>query len=407
MKQPLEPSRAQPAAPSRRPFAVLIATIFAALLLFFLYSIAEILLLLFIAVLFAVYLSAIIETLQRHLGMPRVVGMIMGLLITIVAAVGLGYLIVPPLVLQTQDLIQALPALVASWEAQLISLVERSPFAEQVLGRLGEGETYIGGFIGQISGYFRGAVPVVFSGVTFFIHFVSVLVMGIYMALRPAMYREGFILLAPPVHRELVRDILADLGRTLRAWIVGQILAMTSLGILTWIGLELLDVPYALAFGVFTGAVAIVPFFGTLVSTIVPAFFVLAGPGWELGILSVGPFGHFMLVILLGVVVHLVEANFVAPMIMERQVHLPPVLSILSVLIMAHLLHVVGLLVAVPVLASVMVIARRVYVHRLLEGRGFRKALRDRPVEIRLPGDGAVIVHPVAYERTIPAILEN
>jgi hypothetical protein len=88
-------------------------------------------------------------------------------------------------------------------------------------------------------------------------------------------------------------------------------------------------------------------------------------------------------------------------------VHLPPVLSILSVLIMAHLLHVVGLLVAVPVLASVMVIARRVYVHRLLEGKGFRKAVRDRPVEIRLPSDGAVLVHPIAYERTIPSILED
>lgn len=392
---------------NRRPYAILLATLFALLLLLFLYSIAEILLLLFIAILFSIYLGAIIESLQRRLGMPRVVGLIAGLLLTIVAAVALGYLIVPPVVQQTTDLIQSLPTLAVSWETQLIGLAQQSPFAEQILGRLEEGESYIGGFIGEVGGYFRGAVPVVFSGVAFFIHFVSVLVMGIYFALRPTLYREGFILLAPPVHRELVRDILADLGRTLRAWIVGQILAMTVLGILTWIGLELLQVPYALAFGVFTGAVAIVPFFGTLVSTILPAFFVLAGSGWELGIFSVGPFGHFWLVVLLGVVVHLVEANIVAPMIMERQVHLPPVLSILSVLIMAHLLHVVGLLVAVPVLASLMVIGRRVYVHRILEGKGFRKAVRDRPVEIRLPADGAVLVHPVAYETTIPAILER
>jgi predicted PurR-regulated permease PerM len=393
---------------NRRPYAILIATIFAALLLLFLYSIAEILLLLFIAILFGIYLSAIIDALQLRLGMPRGVGLIMGLLITIVGAVALGYLIIPPVVRQTQDLIASLPTLVARWDTQLIGLAERSPFAEQVLGgQREEGQGYIAEFVGELSGYFRGAVPVVFGGVAFFIHFVSVLVMGIYFALRPSLYREGFILLAPPVHRELVRDILADLGRTLRAWIVGQLLMMTSLGVLTWLGLELLNVPYALAFGVFTGAVAIVPFFGTLVSTILPAFFVIAGSGWELGVFSVGPFTHFTLVILLGVVVHLIEANLVAPMIMERQVHLPPVLSILSVLIMAHLLHVVGLLVAVPVLATVMVIARRVYVHRLLEGKGFRRALRDRPVEIRLPGDGAVLVHPVAYQRTIPAILEN
>src|SRR5690606_13019796 len=154
-------------------------------------------------------------------------------------------------------------------------------------------------------------------------------------------------------------------------------------------------------------AVAIVPFFGTLISTVLPALFALGGGGLDAALISVGPFGHFLLVILLGIIVHIIEANFVAPMIMERQVHLPPVLSILSVLIMAHLLHIVGLLVAVPVLATVMVIAKRVYVHRVLEGKGFRRALRDRPIEIRLPADGAVLVNPVAYERSVPALLEE
>jgi predicted PurR-regulated permease PerM len=224
-----------------------------------------------------------------------------------------------------------------------------------------------------------------------------VLVMGIYLALRPSVYREGFILLAPPVHRELVRDILSDLGRTLRAWIVGQLLAMLVLGVLTWIGLWALGVPYPLAFGVFTGVVAIVPFFGTLVSTLLPALFVLGDGG----------FWMFFSVAMLGVVVHIFEANVVAPMIMERQVHLPPVLSILSVLIMAHLLHVIGLLVAVPVLCTIMVISRRVYVHRVLEGKGFRRAVRDRPIEVRLPRDESVLVHPLAYETTVPTLLEQ
>jgi predicted PurR-regulated permease PerM len=256
----------------------------------------------------------------------------------------------------------------------------------------------VGGFIGQIDQTVRGAVPFVFSGVQFAIHLISVLVMGIYFTLRPGMYREGLIVLFPPLHRELVRDIVAELGTVLRAWIGGQMLAMIVLGVLTWIGLELLRVPYALAFGVFTGAAAIVPFFGTLVSTLLPALFVLGGAASLVKALAV---------VALGVIVHLVEANFVAPMIMQRQVNLPPVLSILSVLVMAHLLHVVGLFVAVPVLATTMVIVRRVYVHRLLEGKGFRRAVRDRRVEIRLPSDGSVLVHPVAYERTVPTLLEK
>lgn len=381
-----------------RPLAVVAATLFGILLLLFLYSIAEILLLLFIAVLFGVYLSAVTDVLQKRLGFPRPLGLSAALLLTTIALMGVGALMVPPLIEQTQALIEAVPQLVERWDAQLAALVERSRFAAQLLGERPPGESYVGGLIGQVDAYFGGAVPYVFGGLQFAIHFISVLVMGIYLALRPGLYREGLILLAPPVHRELVADILGDLGATLRAWIGGQILAMIFLGVLTWLGLELLRVPYALAFGVFTGVVAIVPFFGTLVSTLLPAIFVLGGTG------SVG---HALLVTLLGVVVHLVEANVVAPMIMERQVHLPPVLSILSVLVMAHLLHVVGLIVAVPVLATVMVLVRRVYVHRLLEGRGFRRAVRDRPIELRLPADGSVLVHPIAYERTVPALLES
>lgn len=382
---------------NRKPLGTIVSTIFALLLLLFLYSIAEVLLLLFIAVLFSIYLGAITDSLQRRLSIPRSIGILIALLITGVASFAVGWLIVPPVLEQTQALIASLPALVQKWEAQLLVFAARNPAIAQILGPMEPGASPLAGVFEEVGGYFRGVVPYVFSGIGFLIHAVSVLVMGIYLAIRPAMYREGFILLAPPVHRELLRDILSDLGVTLRAWIGGQLLAMFSLALLTWFGLVLLKVPYALAFGVFTGVVAIVPFFGTLVSTLLPALFVLGA----------GSMMQAFLVTMLGVVVHLVEANVIAPMIMERQVHLPPVLTLLSVLIMAHLLHLIGLLVAVPVLAVAMVVTRRIYVRRVLEGKGFRRAIRDQPVEIRLPVQGDVLVHPAALESSVPALLEQ
>jgi predicted PurR-regulated permease PerM len=136
----------------------------------------------------------------------------------------------------------------------------------------------------------------------------------------------------------------------MRTWIWAQLFAMLVLGVLTAIGLWLLRVPYALAFGVFTGAVAIVPFFGTLVSTILPALLVLTIGGWA----------HAVAVVGLGVAVHIIEANVVAPLIFEERVSLPPVLTIMSVLIMATVLGVLGLIVAVPTLAAVLVIIRHV-----------------------------------------------
>ena len=382
---------------NRKGIGIVVTTIFFLLFLLFIYSIAEILLLLFIAVLFSLYLGAITDTLQRRLSVPRPLGLLLAILLTLAAVTGIVYLIVPPVAEQTAELFTQLPDQLEMWEDQLVTMAEESPMMVNFFGQIEEGESYVGNIAAEIGGYFRGVVPYVFSGMTFLIHFISVLVMGIYLTLRPAMYREGLIALAPPVHRELVRDILTDLAVTLRAWIVGQLIAMFSLAVLTWIGLLILKVPYALAFGVFTGLVAIVPFFGTLVSTLLPAVFVL-GQGFAL---------KALLVALLGVVVHLVEANFIAPMIMERQVSLPPVLTLLSVLVMAHLMELIGLLVAVPVLASTLVIVRRIYVHRVLEGKGFRRAVRDQPVEVRLADDVPVLVHPAARESSIPALLEK
>jgi predicted PurR-regulated permease PerM len=381
----------------KRAFSTFIAALFTLLILYFMYSVAEVLLLFFIAILFGVYLAWITDVLQRRLGLPRWAGMLGALILTGIAVTGIGFLIVPPLISQTHELLRSLPTTLAGVEAKLIDMGRRSSVVREILGNLNPGQSYTGNFLKSVTGSMNQMVPLVFGGAGFVIHFISVLVMGIYLALKPSVYREGFILLAPPVHRELVRDLLTDLGRTLRAWIVGQLLAMLTLGAFTWIGLYLLDVPYSLAFGVFTGVVAIVPFFGTLISTLLPALFVLGDGG----------FGQFFAVAMLGVGVHIFEANVVAPMIMERQVHLPPVLSILSVLIMAHLLHIIGLLVAVPVLCTVMVIARRVYVHRVLEGKGFRRAVRDRPIEIRIARDGGVLVHPMAYEATVPTLMER
>jgi predicted PurR-regulated permease PerM len=210
--------------------------------------------------------------------------------------------------------------------------------------------------------------------------------MGLYLALHPALYREWLIALFPPIHRDLVRDVLSDCASSLRAYIVGLLLTMSFLGSLTAIGLYMLGVPYALTFGVFTGLATIVPFFGTLLATTLPALFVLTGPNggtralWVIG---------------LGIFVHLVEGNLVSPYIMSKQVDLPPVLTIVFVLIIGKLLGPLGLLVAVPMLAVIMVIVRRILLSRIYEGRGFRRTTRERPLVLRLPAsEGGVIVPP-------------
>ncbi|HEX7240093.1 MAG TPA: AI-2E family transporter [Longimicrobiaceae bacterium] len=380
----------------RPSYGLLAAAVLTVLLLLFVYSVADTLLLFFIAALLSLYLGAVTDFFERRLRLPRRWGLLLSVVLTTVGLVGVGWLIVPPVLEQTQGLISALPGLLTGWKNGLLELARRYPILGQLFPSPDQTVAYATEALGSLGGYFTGLIPYLFGGINFLIHLVSVLVMAVYLTLRPSLYREGIIVLVPPVHRDLARDILSDLATTLRAWIVGQILAMIVLGTLTWVGLVLLEVPYALAFGVFTGLVVVVPFFGTLISTLLPALFVLGSGGTV----------QALLVVLLGVIVHLFEANFVHPVIMERQINQPPVLSILSVLVMAELLGAVGLVVAVPVLATAIVIIRRVYIHRLLEGRGFRRFVRDTPVELRLP-EGAVLAHPSAADLSIPALLER
>ena len=361
---------------------LLAATVMTVLLLWLFGAIADILILLFIGILIALYLGAITDFLVGRFAMPRRLAFAAALLFSIGLITGFIWIVVPPIVAQTQALVRVLPDFIPAWETRLERSLARIPGMADWLG-VGE-HRLLGAAWQQVGSYFENVVPKVVSVLHAAINVFAVLVMGVYLALYPGVYREWLIALFHPVHRDLVRDVLGDLGDTLRRWIVGQLFAMTILAALTALGLKLLGVPYWLTFGVFTGLVAIVPFFGTLVSTILPALFVLDGPNGGT---------RALLVILLGVIIHLLESNLVAPLIMARNVELPPVLTIMAVLVFGKLLGATGLLVAVPALAVLMVVVRRILINRIYEGQGFRRRPRDRVLVLRVPAArGGVLV---------------
>ncbi|NUQ20859.1 MAG: AI-2E family transporter, partial [Gemmatimonadaceae bacterium] len=358
---------------------LLAATIITILLLWMVGHAADIFLLLFLSILISLYLGAVTDFFQRRARLPRWASFMLALFGTLGAIVGLFWLLVPPVIAQTQELLTVLPKQIEAWEQAIDRMMTNIP-ALRPMWQPGEHKLLIAAYE-QVSGSFGSLVPKVFSLVHAAISVFSVLVMSIYLALEPAFYREYLIALFPPVHRDLVRDVLTDLATTLRQYIVGQLFTMGVLGLLTGIGFYFLHVPYWLTFALLTGAVSIIPFFGTLVSTALPALFMLGDRG----------FGAAMLVVGWGVVVHLFEGNVLMPKVMQGKVHLPPVMTILSVLIMGTMIGGVGLVVAVPALAVLMVVVRRILMNRIYEGKGFRRVVRDRLLLVRVPAaDGNV-----------------
>ncbi|PYO16041.1 MAG: hypothetical protein DMD31_03745 [Gemmatimonadetes bacterium] len=335
---------------SRLSGATFVALFVAALAIWFIVRVVEVLLLVFIAVLCGVYLSAITDVLERRFGVARWIGLASAVLATLAAVVGISALLVGPVIDQTQSLISGLPQtltkiqnVLATW-AQQYPVLRRTELADPQSG-------LVTALVDDAAAFLRSSIlPYVTAGGKLFIESASVVVMALYLARQPRMYRDGILSLVAPKYRALGARVLDDAGATLRAWVVGQLLAMMVLALLSAIGLWALNVPYWLAFGIFTGLVAVVPFFGTLASTLLPALFVIESGDWV----------KVVAVIALGVVVHVVEANLVVPRIMEHRLALPPVLTIASVLIMGTLLGVVGLVVAVPVLAVSMVVIRHV-----------------------------------------------
>jgi predicted PurR-regulated permease PerM len=344
--------------PRRFRFApILTGTVLTVLLLILFGKTAGIFLLLFVAVLISLYLGAVAEVFQHRLRLPPRFALASAIVLTLAAVITLFRLLVPPVVEQTQQLVRVLPQYVESWEMAIGRFVARYP-AMSDMWRPGE-HKLMNAIYEAVTGPLGDLVPKVVGIVHAGINVFSVAVMSIYLAAYPGVYREWVIALFPPIHRDLVRDVLADLKTTLRAWIVGQLLAMVVLAVLT------------------------------LVSTTIPALFVLGGDGFA----GFGGGGHAVLVILLGTVIHLIESNLVIPLITAKKVELPPVLTIMSVLVVGSLLGPVGLLVAVPTLAVTMVVLRRILINRIYEGHGFRRASRDRALVLRVPApEGGVLV---------------
>ncbi len=336
---------------------MLTATVLTILILWMVGRVAGVLMLLFLGILIALYLNALAGALQRRLRVPARLAFPAALLVSIGAIVLLVNMLVPPVIEQMQELLKLLPQYIGTWQTTLETTIARIPALADTI-QPGQ-HSIVLALYDQLTNTLQDVVPKLFAGVHVAISIFSVGVMAIYLAVHPEVYCDMTVSLFPPVRRQFVRHLLTELGDTLRAFIVGQIFTMTVLGILTGIGLYALGVPYSLTFGVFTGLAAIVPFFGTLLSTTLPALFVLNTPNGGT---------RALLVLGLGVVIHLIEGNVVAPLVMSEKVDLPPVLSILGVLVIGELLGPLGLLIAVPTLAIVMVLMRRIVIHGIYDG---------------------------------------
>ena len=121
--------------------------------------------------------------------------------------------------------------MISKWETGIDRFAARFPGAARSL-EAGRAQGSSGGLRAALGRLPATSFPKVFSLVHVLIEVFAVMVMSIYLALQPGVYSEWLIALFPPVHRDLIRDVLRDLADALRSYIVAQLLAMAVLGCL-------------------------------------------------------------------------------------------------------------------------------------------------------------------------------
>jgi predicted PurR-regulated permease PerM len=294
--------------------------------LYFLYYVRSIVILLFLAFIIMVALNPAVSTLQRKVRLPRALSAFLVYLIAISGLVSLLALIIPPL---TQELYQLLRTLDLPPYLQLQQELANFKFTVAEVSALADR-------VGTSVNLIFSIITSTFSGVfTFF----TLIVVSFYLMLdRPFLYKKVVWFSRNPLHLEKAKQFVDSLEQQLGSWVRGQIVLMLIIGLVTFIGLSLLGVPYALPLAILAGLLEIFPNLGPTIAAVPAVIFAYLG----LGPVMAGVTTIFY------ILVQQLENNIIVPKIMRDNADVNPLVAIVTILVGLKVGGVVGALLAVP-----------------------------------------------------------
>jgi predicted PurR-regulated permease PerM len=206
----------------------------------------------------------------------------------------------------------------------------------------------LSGLFGAISGYL---VSILSSTVAVLTGLILILFLSIYIGMEPDLYKRGLLHLFPHRARGRAHEVLTAIGITLRKWLTTQLVAMLVIGVVTTLTLTLLGIKAALPLGIIAGLLEFIPMAGPILSGI---------PAVAMGFLDSPQKALFVGLAYAGI--QFFENHLLIPMLMKEGVDLPPVLTLIGLAVMGVVFGFLGVLVAVPLLAAIMVAVKLLYV---------------------------------------------
>ena len=336
-------SPAEGAAPRRpAPARLALQLVLAALLLLLLWRLRDVALLCFGAIIAAALLRGLAEPLSRATRLSARLSIVVVVLLILAALVTAFWLTGQPMLQQLQELRNTVPQ---AW-AKVLHWLQEQPFGPQLM-------TW-GSEVADVKVPWARVAGVASASATAIGDVFLVLLLGLYLAFDPELYREGFLRLLPARRRAEIGQALSESGSALQRWMVGQGLTMLIVGCTVGIGLALLGMPLAAAMGFISGLLEFVPFFGAIAWALLGTLLAFAqGPE------------HALYVAIFFLAIQQLEGNLLIPLVQRWAVHLPPVLSLLAVVIFGTLFGIEGIVLGTPLMVVAMVLIRRLWVDRL------------------------------------------
>lgn len=309
------------------------------LFLGFLYLVWDVVVIVFIALLFAASLGPALDWLEKK-KIPRAAGILLIYSTALLLLSLVVVLLVPAITEQIYQLARTFPAYYEKFLRIIGDLQLKTDFSQTLQQNLESvGQTlssYTGSVINTITGIFGGILA-----------FMMVLVLTFYFSVSKNGLRHFIYSVTPEKHQKYAINLFERIQDKLGLWLRGQLLLSAIIFTVTWIGLLILDVRYALVLAIIAGLTELVPYIGPVIGA-VPAVFLafLQSPVKAL------------LVIALYVVIQQLENNVIVPKVMQRAVGLNPVVVIIVLLLGAKLAGILGALLAIPLAVAIMVLAK-------------------------------------------------
>lgn len=274
---------------------------------------------------------------------PRIMAVLVMYLAVFGSLFSVVYFMVPPILDDTQSFLVSVPQYVQTINLppELAGFAQTPAFSETGEKSSSMLETLFA-FRSVFSDNSDGALRVVSSFFGGVFALILVIVLSFYFAIQETGVEQFLRLVTPQKHEEYVVGLWGRAKAKIGLWMQGQLILSLIVGVIVYLGLVLLGVPYALLLAVVAALFDLIPIFGSLIAGVVGVIVAFSVGGAPLALIVAG----------LYFIVNQFEAHLIYPLVVNKVVGIPPLLVILALIAGGSLAGFLGVLLAVPVAAA-------------------------------------------------------